>query len=99
MTDEEIVGLYWARSEDAVTQTQKKYEHYLTKISYNILSDFEDCRECVNDTYLAAWNSMPEHRPSILSAYLGKLIRQISIDVFRKKHSLKRHASEYALSL
>ena len=99
MKDEEIVALYWERDEQAVLQTKEKYEHYLTKISYNILADLEDCRECVNDTYLAAWNSMPEHRPNVLSTYLGRMIRQISIDVFRKKTSQKRHDSEYALSL
>lgn len=99
MKDEEIVELYWQRSEDAIKETSTKYQAYLSKIAYNILSDFEDSKECVNDTYLAAWNSMPEHRPSVLSTYLGKIARQISIDVFRKKNSLKRYASEYALSL
>lgn len=99
MKDEEIVELYWQRSEDAIKETSVKYQAYLSKIAYNILSDFEDSKECVNDTYLAAWNSMPEHRPSILSTYLGKITRQIAIDVFRKKSSLKRYTSEYALSL
>ena len=61
--------------------------------------DFEDSQESVNDTYLAAWNSMPPHKPSILSTYLGKLTRRISIDIFRKKNRQKRRASEYALSL
>ena len=99
MKDEEIVELYWQRSEDAIKETSVKYQAYLSKIAYNVLSDFEDSKECVNDTFLAAWNSMPEHRPSILSTYLGKITRQISIDVFRKKNSMKRYASEYALSL
>lgn len=99
MQDEQIVALYWERSEDAIRQTQNKYEKYLAKISYNILSDREDSRECVNDTYLKAWNSMPTHRPKVLSTYLGKIVRQLSIDVFRRKNSVKRYASEYALSL
>lgn len=99
MQDEQIVALYWDRSEDAILETQSKYEKYLTKISYNILSDLEDSRECVNDTYLKAWNSMPTHRPSVLSTYLAKIVRQLSIDVFRRKNSLKRFGSEYALSL
>ena len=59
----------------------------------------EDSRESVNDTYLAAWNSIPPQRPSVLSTYLGKLTRRISIDLFRKKNREKRRASEYALSL
>lgn len=99
MQDSEIVALYWDRNEDAVQQTQQKYGAYLAKVAYNILSDFEDSRECVNDTYLKAWNSMPNHRPDILSTYLGKITRQLSIDVFRKKNSAKRYASEYAVSL
>lgn len=99
MKDAEIVALYWDRNEDAIQQTQQKYGAYLSKIAYNILSDLEDSKECVNDTYLKAWNSMPTHRPSVLSTYLGKITRQLSIDVFRKKNSAKRHASEYALSL
>lgn len=99
MQDEQIVALYWARKEDAICQTQQKYGAYLSKIAYNILSDFEDSKECVNDTYLKAWNSMPTHRPSVLSTYLGKIARQLSIDVFRKRNSIKRYASEYAISL
>ena len=99
MKDAEIVDLYWGRNEAAIQQTQQKYGAYLSKITYNILSDFKDSRECVNDTYLKAWNSMPTHRPSILSTYLGKIARQLSIDVFRKKNSVKRYASEYAVSL
>ena len=99
MKDAEIVDLYWERNEVAIQQTQQKYGAYLSKVAYNILSDFEDSKECVNDTYLKAWTSMPPHRPSILSTYLGKIARQLSIDVFRKKNGAKRYASEYAVSL
>ena len=99
MKDAEIVDLYWERNEVAIQQTQQKYGAYLSKVAYNILSDFEDSKECVNDTYLKAWNSMPTYRPSVLSTYLGKIARQLSIDVFRKKNSAKRYASEYAVSL
>ena len=99
MKDLDIVNLYWDRNEDAIHQTQMKYGAYLAKVSYNILADFEDSKECVNDTYLAAWNSMPTNRPNNLATYLGKITRQISIDVFRKKHREKRYASEYAISL
>ena len=99
MKDQDIVGLYWDRNEDAIHQTQTKYESYLSKVSFNILADFEDSKECVNDTYLAAWNSMPTNRPNNPATYLGKITRQISIDVFRKKHREKRYASEYAISL
>ena len=99
MKDAEIVDLYWERNEVAIQQTQQKYGAYLSKIAYNILSEVEDSKECVNDTYLKAWNSMPTHRPSVLSTYLGKIARQLSIDMFRKKNSTKRYASEYAISL
>ena len=99
MQDLDIVKLYWERSELAIAETQNKYEKYLTKIAYNILSDKEDSKESVNDTYLAAWNSMPPHRPEVLSTYLGKLTRRISIDIFRKRTRSKRKASEYELSL
>ena len=99
MKDQDIVNLYWDRNEDAIHQTQMKYGAYLAKVSYNIIADFEDSKECVNDTYLAAWNSMPTNRPNNLATYLGKITRQISIDVFRKRHREKRYASEYAVSL
>jgi len=99
MEDSRIVSLYWDRDETAIEQTDRKYGRYLTKIAYNILADREDSKESVNDTYLAAWDSMPPHRPDVLSTYLGKLTRRISIDLFRRKTSQKRGGGEYALSL
>jgi len=99
MDDEMIVSLYWERNESAIRETEIKYSRYLTKIAYNTLADMEDSKESVNDTYLKAWNSMPEHRPNILSTYLGKITRQTAIDIFRKRNSKKRYGSEYALSL
>lgn len=99
MKDEQIVQLYWQRSEAAISETAARYGSYLAKIAYNILADFEDSSECINDTYLAAWNSMPEHRPQVLSTYLGKITRQLAINLFRKRNSAKRAGSQYALSL
>lgn len=99
MTDEFIVSLYWNRDEEAIKRTEEKYGGYLNKVSFNILADSEDCKECVNDTYLAAWNSIPPHRPNNLLTYLGKIVRQISIDVFRRKNAQKRYASEYVSSV
>ena len=99
MEDSQIVSLYWQRDEVAIDHTEKKYGQYLTTIAYNILADREDSHESVNDTYLAAWNSMPPQKPQVLSTYLGKLTRRISIDLFRKRTSQKRGGSEYALSL
>lgn len=99
MTDEKIVALYWDRDEAAIAKTQEKYGHYLTKIAYNILQDMEDSAESVNDTYMYAWKSMPPHRPSVLSTYLAKITRRVSIDIFRKKHRDKRVPSEMVSSL
>ena len=99
MEDEKIVSLYWQRSESAIRETEIKYDRYLTKIAQNILDNLEDSRESVNDTYLAAWNSMPPHRPAILSTYLGKITRRLSIDCFRTRNRDKRKGSQYALSL
>ena len=99
MEDDQIVSLYWNRDEGAIRETETKYGNYLQKIAFNILNNTEDSRESVNDTYLAAWDSMPPHRPNVLSAYLAKLVRRISIDLFRYRTRDKRMASEYALSL
>ena len=99
MEGEQIVHLYWDRDERAIRETETKYDRYLTKIAYNILADLEDSRESVNDTYLAAWDSMPPHRPGILSTYLAKITRRISIDRFRYRTRDKRKESEYAISL
>ena len=99
MQDEAIVGMYWQRDENAIQETERKYGRYLSKIAYHVLADLEDSKESVNDTYLKAWNSMPPHRPEVLSAYLGRITRQLSIDMFRGRNRKKRQASEYALSL
>lgn len=99
MTDEKIVDLYWNRDEEAVSKTQEKYGHYLTKIAYNILMDMEDSLESVNDTYMYAWKSIPPHRPNVLSTYLAKITRRTSIDILRRKTRDKRIPTEYILSL
>ena len=99
MQDEKIVELYWLRDENAILETKQKYGTYLSKIAYNILNDFEDSRECVNDTYLKAWNSMPPQKPNVLKTYLGKITRQLSIDIFRTRNRKKRVSSQYTISL
>ena len=98
MNDEQIVELYWQRDESAVAVTQEKYNAYLLKIAYNILNNHEDSEESVNDTYLAAWNSIPPQKPAVLSTYLGKLTRRISICLFRRKNADNRQGGEFALS-
>lgn len=99
MDDSAIVDLYWQRDESALRETETKYGPYINKIAMNILSDPQDSEESVSDVYMRAWSSMPTYRPGVLSAYLAKLARQCSIDIFRKRNSEKRRASEYALSL
>ena len=99
MEDNQIVELYWQRSEDAIPETAEKYGKYLHSISYRVLSDTEDAEECVNDSYVDAWNAMPPHRPSILSTFLGKITRRISIDRWRKKNAEKRGGGEITLAL
>ena len=99
MEDEDIIALYWARDERAIRETSLKYGRLCRSIAGNILASREDCEECVNDTYLKAWNSMPTQRPAVLSTYLGKIVRGCAIDLFRHRHRQKRQASEYALSL
>lgn len=75
MEDEEIVNLYWQRTEKAISETQKKYARYCGCIAFNILRNEEDAEECVNETYLRAWNAMPPNRPDSLQAFLGKITR------------------------
>ncbi len=99
MDDSEIIELYFQRSEEAVTQTASKYGKYCYQIAYHILSSREDSEESVNDTYLAAWNTMPPRRPTILSAFLGKLTRYISLDRWKKRSAQKRGGGQVALSL
>lgn len=71
MRDHEIIELYWARNESAITATAEKYGNYCHTIAYNILRNKEDAEECANDTYLGAWNSIPPQRPNRLSIYLS----------------------------
>ena len=99
MDDDRIVALYWSRSEAAITETAAKYGSYLRSISFSILGSREDAQECVNDTYHDAWNAMPPHRPSVLSAFLGKITRRISIDRWRKRNAEKRGGGELPLAL
>lgn len=94
MEDFKIVDLYWERSERAISETKTKYEKMLSGISYSLLKSAEDTEECLNDTYLSAWNQMPTDRPVYLGAYLSKIIRALSIDRFRSRHSKRRGGFE-----
>ena len=76
MEDRQIIDLYWSRSEEAISQTDKKYGPYCYKIAYNILGSKEDSEESVYDTYMDAWNAMPPNRPTHLACFLGKITRR-----------------------
>ena len=99
MEDHQIVDLYWQRNESAIAETAAKYGNYLYGISNHILQNAEDAEECVNDTYNDAWQSMPPHRPSVLSTFLGKITRRISIDLWRKHSAEKRGGGVIPLAL
>lgn len=99
MQDEKIIQLYWERNESAIKETQKTYEKYLSKIIYNVLGNIQDSTECLNDTYLKIWNSIPPNRPAVFSVYIGKIARETAIDAYRKQNRSKRKPSEYTLAL
>ncbi len=94
-----IVRLYWVRDEAAITESVKKYGAYCTAIARNILQNGSDAEECVNDTWLHAWNAIPPHVPSVLSAFLGKITRNLSFDRFRKMHRDKRGGGSFDVVL
>ena len=99
MEDEKIIELYFARSEAAITETSAKYGAFFRGISRNILRSEQDAEECVNDTYLRAWNSIPPKRPEKLPAYLGRIVRNLSLNRWNKLNAAKRGAGEVPLAL
>ncbi len=99
MDDKSIVELYWQRNEQAISETEKKYGKYCYSIAYSILNNNEDAEESVNDTYNDAWHNIPPHRPSVLSTFLGKITRRISIDKFRYRTAKVRGGGEMPLVL
>ena len=99
MEDVKIIDLYWERNQQAIPVTAEKYGGYCTSIARNILESEEDAEECVNDTWLGAWNSMPPHRPNMLSAFLGKITRNLSFNRRRQDSARKRGGGELPLVL
>ena len=85
MDDSIIIDLYWERQEQALIESDRKYGKLCHSIAFNILRDQEDSEECVNDTWLRAWNSMPPQRPSYLRLFLGKITRNLALDVVKKQ--------------
>lgn len=99
MKDEEIVELFWNRSDDSLQELAKKYEKYCYHIAYGILHNHEDAQECVNDAYYQTWNSIPPQKPDKLSTYIGKIIRNLAINKWEKYNAKKRGMGEVPLVL
>lgn len=99
MLDTAIIDLYWSRSEDAIAETEKKYGRYCRTIAWNILRDWQDCEECVSDTYFNAWKAMPPQRPNRLAVFLGKITRNLALDRYKANTARKRGSGQVALAL
>ncbi len=99
MDDYDIVRLYWDRKDEAIQATSEKYGFYCRSIANNILHNEQDAEECVNDTYLGAWNSMPPHWPKQLSVFLGKITRNLSFNRYKQSRTQKRGGGEITLVL
>lgn len=90
MQDSQIIALYEARDERAIAQTAAKYGNFCKSIAQNILQNLQDAEECVNDTWLHTWNSIPPAQPTVLKAYLGKITRNLALDKYKAAHREKR---------
>ena len=88
--DTSILELYWARDEQAIAETQKSYGKYCYSIAYHILHDREDTEECLNDTWMRAWNAIPPKKPNRLELFLGTITRNLSFDRWKAKNAQKR---------
>ena len=99
MDDEMIIELYWQRSEKAISVTAGKYSKYCHAISYNILHNNEEAEECVNDTYLRAWNAIPPTRPNKLAIFLGTITRRLSLNRYRDSKAEKRGSGQVEITL
>ena len=93
MDDSGIIDLYWHRHDTAIAQTEQKYGQYCRVIAFNILHNREDADECANDTYLAAWNAIPPQRPGRLSAFLGRITRNIALNKYDYYNADKRSSA------
>ena len=99
LDDESIVELYWQRNEKAIEETDFKYKKYLLSIAYNVLHEPLDCEECLNDTYLDAWNAIPPTRPNVLKAFLTVVVRRIAIKRYHRNLKKSSVPSELTVSL
>ena len=98
MTDREIIGLFFERSERAISEISKKHGSSVRRVAYNILGNLQDTEECVNDTWLAAWNSIPPQIPERLCAFVCRTARNLATKKFHSNTAAKRN-SQYDLAL
>lgn len=99
LSDDAIIELYWKREEKAIKETDVKYGRYLFTVAYNIVHDRLDCEECLNDTYLGTWNSIPPARPSVFNVFLSRITRNLAVDRYKMSTALKRVPTELTLSM
>ena len=99
ISDETIIELYWKRDEQAIRETDLKYQKYLMTVAYNIVHDRMDCEECLNDTYIGAWNAIPPARPNALKAFLTTIMRRIAVNRYHSNTKKGRIPSEMTVSL
>lgn len=99
MEDHQIIDLYFARNEEAIPATDAKYGNYCTAIAKSILSSPEDAEECLSDTYLRTWNTIPPNRPGVLSAFLAKITRNLAFNRYKASSAQKRGGGELPLVL
>lgn len=93
MEDNQIIELYWNRSENAISETDKKYGEYCSYIANNILQNKEDSIECLNDVYLNTWNTIPPKRPNVLKLFLAKITRNVAINKYKNLRAKKRNSN------
>ena len=99
MSDADIIELYWQRDEQAIKETDVKYKSFLLSVAQNIVHDIHDSEECLDDTYVGAWNAMPPARPTVLQAFLATIMRRVAINRYKANKRHKRVASELSVSL
>lgn len=99
MEDAQIIALYWSRDGEAIRQTDEKYGAYCFTIAQRIVENQEDSEECVNDTWLRAWNAMPPERPEYLKLFLAAITRNLSLDRLKERKTAKRGGGTAALAL
>ena len=99
MDDEQILELYWQRDEAAIAHTEEKYGSYCMAIASRILAYREDAEECVNDTWLKAWTSIPPNRPKRFRLFLARLTRNLAINRYQEQNAKKRGSGEIGFVL